>query len=154
MHIILLQQLAARHFADFDLTAAAHAVLAHTCSGTPRGGVRSLSVRLDAGSSGQAQGAAAVREQRIQASAIARAGGLVEPVHGDAGCRRRGSSAVLMLMMISHANGSGQRLCSSIWSSRSQMVQMSLMVQCFKASNLTCRKSCSVRTLRNHQNKF
>jgi hypothetical protein len=53
---------AARHFADFDFsffTAAAHAVLAHT--------------RLDAGSSGQAQGAAAVREQPIQASAIARA---------------------------------------------------------------------------------
>jgi hypothetical protein len=37
-----------------------------------------------------------------------------------------------VLMMISHANGSGQRLCSSIWSSRSQMVQTSLMVQCFR----------------------
>lgn len=156
MHLILQQQLAvaAHHFEDFvwlhfQCSSSCSSIL-HTCSGTRRGGVRSLSVRLDAGSFGQAQGAAAVRAQRIQASAIAGAGGLVEPVHGDAGRHRpRGSSAVLMLncsadglMPTAVAIGFAHHLKSQ-GPNGSDVVDGSV----FQASNLTCRKELQCQNL-------
>jgi hypothetical protein len=59
-----------------------------------------MPVRLDAGSSGQAQGpAAAVGEQRVQTSAVTGAGGLAERLHGGAaGCRWRSDDTVQMLI--------------------------------------------------------
>ena len=116
------------------------------CSGTSRWGVWSVPVRLDAGSTWQTERAAAVRE-KFQAFAIAGAGGLIELVHGDAGCRWRYCSTVLRLLIIS--------LPMAVTSSfpRHLKFQEPDGSRCICwGLNRACRKSRNVRTLWNHQN--
>ena len=129
-----------------SISAAAHRVVPCLCSGTSRWGVRSVSVRLDAGSTWQTERAAAVRE-KFQAFAIAGAGGLIELVHGDAGCRWRYCSTVLRLLIIS--------LPMAVTSSfpRHLKFQEPDGSRCICwGLNRACRKSRNVRTLWNHQN--